>query len=156
MKINVRENRRDNQEWTIQRHWKSWTHKTQDEDKQSKKNPQYTTQKTKKMSNTDPTQNLGWTQVLAKDKQFLPLIRHPPCYSHSQDMLEIWFKYSKIIILIVHLYVLLGFWALYYFMTDTKLLKESPSICMGKSDAKFSTRTGLIWVSDVLKMTLSL
>ena len=33
------------------------------EDKQSKKK-QYTTQKTKKMSNTDPTKNRGWTQVL--------------------------------------------------------------------------------------------
>ena len=28
--INVRENRRDNQEWTIQRHWQRWAHKTQD------------------------------------------------------------------------------------------------------------------------------
>ena len=36
----------------------------------------YTTQKTKKMTNTDPTKNRGWTQVLVKGKQFLPLIRH--------------------------------------------------------------------------------
>ena len=34
--INVRENRRGNQEWTIQRHWQHWVHKTQDEDKQNK------------------------------------------------------------------------------------------------------------------------
>ena len=34
--INVRENRRDNQEWTIQRHWQHWVYKTQDEDKPSK------------------------------------------------------------------------------------------------------------------------
>ena len=34
--INVRENRRRNQEWTIQNHWQHWVHKTQDEDKQSK------------------------------------------------------------------------------------------------------------------------
>ena len=27
--INVRENRRDNQEWAIQRHWQRWAHKTQ-------------------------------------------------------------------------------------------------------------------------------
>jgi hypothetical protein len=33
-----------------------------------------TTQKTKMKSNTDPTKNLGWTEVLAKSKQFLPLI----------------------------------------------------------------------------------
>ena len=26
--INVRENRRGNQEWTIQRNWKHWVHKT--------------------------------------------------------------------------------------------------------------------------------
>ena len=31
--INIRENRRDNQEWTIQIHWQHWVHKTQDEDK---------------------------------------------------------------------------------------------------------------------------
>ena len=28
--INVRENRSGNQEWTIQRHWQHWVHKTQD------------------------------------------------------------------------------------------------------------------------------
>jgi hypothetical protein len=33
--INVRENRRDNQEWT--RHWQRWAHKTQDDDKQNTK-----------------------------------------------------------------------------------------------------------------------
>ena len=37
------------------------------------------------MSNTDPTQNMEWTQMLTNDKQFLLLIRHPPCYSYSQD-----------------------------------------------------------------------
>ena len=31
--INVRENLRGNQEWTIQRHWQHWVHKTQNEDK---------------------------------------------------------------------------------------------------------------------------
>ena len=30
--IDVRENRIDNQELTIQRHWQHWEHKTQDED----------------------------------------------------------------------------------------------------------------------------
>jgi hypothetical protein len=33
--INVRENN-SGQEWTIQRHWQQWTHKTQDDDKQNK------------------------------------------------------------------------------------------------------------------------
>ena len=32
--INVRENRSGNQEWTIQRNWQHWEHKTQDEGKQ--------------------------------------------------------------------------------------------------------------------------
>jgi hypothetical protein len=32
---NVRENRRSNQEWTIQRNWQRWVHKTQDEGKQN-------------------------------------------------------------------------------------------------------------------------
>jgi hypothetical protein len=27
--INVRENRRGNQEWTVQRNWQHWVHKTQ-------------------------------------------------------------------------------------------------------------------------------
>jgi hypothetical protein len=34
--INARENRRDNQEWTIQRNYQHWVHKIQDEDKQNK------------------------------------------------------------------------------------------------------------------------
>ena len=34
--INVRENRRENQEWTNQKHWQHWVHKTQDEGKQNK------------------------------------------------------------------------------------------------------------------------
>jgi hypothetical protein len=32
--INVRENRRAYQEWTIQRHWQHWAHTTQDKAKQ--------------------------------------------------------------------------------------------------------------------------
>jgi hypothetical protein len=51
--INVRENRRDNQEWTIQRNWQHWVHRTQDENKQNKN----TTQQTTKMSNTGFTKN---------------------------------------------------------------------------------------------------
>ena len=35
-KINFGENRRGNEEWTIQNHWQHWVHKTQDEDKHNK------------------------------------------------------------------------------------------------------------------------
>ena len=55
--LNIRENRRGNQEWTIQRHWQHWAHKTQEEDKQTQKHN--TAQETKKMSNTDPAKNWG-------------------------------------------------------------------------------------------------
>ena len=34
--MNIRENRRGNQEWIIQRNWKHWGHKTKDEGKQNK------------------------------------------------------------------------------------------------------------------------
>ena len=44
-----------------------------------------TTQKTIKISNTDPSKNQGWTHMLKKGKQFLFLIRHPPCYSYIQS-----------------------------------------------------------------------
>ena len=48
------------------------------------KTHQWTTQKTKKMSNSDNTKNSGWTQVVVKGKQFLILIRHTQCYSYIQ------------------------------------------------------------------------
>ena len=44
-----------------------------------------TAQKTKKMSNTDPTKNPGVNP--GARNQFLPLIRHPPFYSDSQYVL---------------------------------------------------------------------
>jgi hypothetical protein len=50
--INVRENN-SGQEWTIQRHWQQWTHKTQDDDKQNKY-IHNTKQKSKEKSTTDP------------------------------------------------------------------------------------------------------
>ena len=79
-KMNVRENRRCNQEWTIQRHWQHWAHKTQDEDKQ--------TQKTKKIKNMDLTKYRWWTLFLPNGKQYPPLIRHSPSYSYSQDVFD--------------------------------------------------------------------
>ena len=42
---------------------------------QGKTKTENTAQKTKKMSNTDPTKYRGLTHVLAKDKQFLLLLK---------------------------------------------------------------------------------
>ena len=53
--INLRENKRGNQEWTIQRNWQHLG--TQDTRRRQRN--QNTTQKTKKMSNTDPTKSRG-------------------------------------------------------------------------------------------------
>jgi hypothetical protein len=36
LQINVRENRRDNQEWTIQENWLPWVPRIPEEDKQTK------------------------------------------------------------------------------------------------------------------------
>ena len=41
LKINVRENRRGYQEWTIHRNWQHRVHKTKEEDKQNKNTTQY-------------------------------------------------------------------------------------------------------------------
>jgi len=41
------------------------------------------------MSNTDPTKNQGRTQVPENGKQFMSLIRHPPCFWYSQDVFYI-------------------------------------------------------------------
>ena len=54
VKLNVRENRWGNQEWTIQRDTGKIGHTRRRKRKQKKHN---ITQKTKKMSNTDPTKN---------------------------------------------------------------------------------------------------
>jgi hypothetical protein len=48
------ENSKGNQEWTIQRYMQHWAHKTQDEDKKTKK-----TQKIEQMNNKEPTKKIG-------------------------------------------------------------------------------------------------
>jgi len=45
--INVKEDRRGNQEWTIQRHWQHWAHKAQNEDKKKHTHTQKTKNKSK-------------------------------------------------------------------------------------------------------------
>ena len=80
--INVRRNRRGNQECIIQMHWQHWARKTQDEDKiKEKKNNKQSkikqtnknrTKTTEKITNTDPTKNPCWLQVLVMGKQFPP------------------------------------------------------------------------------------
>jgi hypothetical protein len=52
----------------MHRHWQHWVHNT-------KTNKTQHDTETKKTSNTDPTKPRGWTQVLAKGKQPLSLIR---------------------------------------------------------------------------------
>jgi len=49
----------------------------------TKKNKKTQHRKLKRQVTTDPTKQQGWTQVLVKGKQFLPLIRHLSCYSYS-------------------------------------------------------------------------
>jgi hypothetical protein len=55
--INIRENRRGNQQWTIQRNWQHWVQMTPDEDKQNKKHTtQYVLDNTKCKENTNNVQ----------------------------------------------------------------------------------------------------
>ena len=60
---------------------------TQDTERRQAKQKNHNTE-TKKMNKTDPTKNRQLTQVLAKGKQFFSHIRHPPCYSLSQDVFD--------------------------------------------------------------------
>ena len=64
-KINHRENRRDNQEWTIQRNWQ---HNAQGKDEQHNKQ---TIRKTKTMSNTDPKNHTHKNKTQTKLKQWV-------------------------------------------------------------------------------------
>ena len=87
--VNVRENRRGNQEWTIQRNWQHWVHKTQEVDNQTKNNKTQHREKKQWATRTPPkSARGGWTQKPVKGKQFLPFIRDLQCYSYSQYMLD--------------------------------------------------------------------
>jgi len=52
------------------------------------KDNQNTKHEIKKMNNTDPIKNRGWALVLSKGKQFLPIIRYPPCYLYRREGLD--------------------------------------------------------------------
>ena len=54
MQTNIRENRRGNQYWRIQRHWQHWIRKTQDEDKQKKQH-----RKLKRRATQTPSKTVG-------------------------------------------------------------------------------------------------
>jgi hypothetical protein len=41
------------------------------------------------MRNTDTTKYRGFTLVLVKSKQFMPLLRRPACYSYKTDVFDI-------------------------------------------------------------------
>ena len=70
--INVRENRRDHQEWTIQIYWQYWANT-------SSKNKAHTERQYRKLNGTCNTTNSktpGGTLVLVQGKQCLLFIRH--------------------------------------------------------------------------------
>lgn len=64
--INVRENRRVNQEWTIQKHWQHSAHNTQGEDNQNAKKKKNT--ENKKLDHHGPFKNRRWNHVFPNDK----------------------------------------------------------------------------------------
>ena len=82
------------------RHKRYWVDKTQDEEKKNqtkktqkktkkhKKNPHNTTLKKKTMSITDLIKKQWYTQVIAKGKQFLILIRHSQSYVYPLKVLS--------------------------------------------------------------------
>ena len=55
----------------------------------TKHNKHRTTQKYKRMSTRPPPKTgRGWTKVIGKVKYFMSFIRHPQCYSYSQDVFD--------------------------------------------------------------------
>ena len=78
---NVRENKRDIQEWTTRNvgNIGHTGHNTKTNETKTKK--QQNTKKIKRWASRTPSKTRGWTKVLSKGKQFLLLIRRPSCYS---------------------------------------------------------------------------
>jgi hypothetical protein len=60
------------------------------ERRQSKENNKHNTEKKKRWA-TRTLPGTGWNQAPANGNQFLPLIRHPPCYSYpGKDKMKKW------------------------------------------------------------------
>ena len=86
MKKNVREHRMRYQQFTIQRYWQHWSHKTQEEDIKTK------TQKHKNLNiwtTCIPQKTRGWTRATAKDEQFLPVTYDPKDLSGEYTMIPL-------------------------------------------------------------------
>jgi len=100
-----------------------------------------TTQKTKEMSNTDPTKNQGVNQAPAKGKHPLPQTRHPPCYSYSgyvlcytvHDIFMPSVGYAHYVVIAMSILCKVLFYAYCfnrYFSTKTKYIHRRPSYIM--------------------------
>jgi hypothetical protein len=86
------------------------------------------------MSNTDSIKNRGWTQVPTKgSKRFLPLIRHPPCYSYIQCVLNT---------STIRKQIQNKTWAL----LQTNLGKDEPNIVFMRNRSRYSNaELGTLW-----------
>jgi hypothetical protein len=73
------------------------------------------------MSNTDPTKNQGWTQVLAKGKRFLLLIRHLMCYSYIQGTHG---SIDTLLDLTYYYFTTRNSWFYRYFVSSTLVVKS--------------------------------
>ena len=74
--INVRVNRRSNQEWTLQRNWQHWVHMTQ-----YRKLKWWATRTLPK-----PGKGRTLTQMLAKGEQFMPISKLLLKLAHNHDI----------------------------------------------------------------------
>jgi hypothetical protein len=63
--------------------------------RQTKQKTKKKPQKTKPMSNIDPTKNKRWTQAPAKSNQFLSLVWHPRKCKNSKAWESLFYKYTK-------------------------------------------------------------
>ena len=68
-----------------------------------------TQKKLKRLATQTQPKNRGWTQVLAKSKQFMLLIRHLSCYSYIQSSPVNVFADMNIIH-VLHVYVQSRYW----------------------------------------------